>query len=93
MINNIEKLMQKNLISENLTLSKMIEDIVPITKPDYTNIELDADKKETFSMVVFKKQNTLTKIIKNFLIGFEKIKIIMALRDFKIEKKEEQQKC
>ena len=89
MNNNIEKLMQKNLISENIAISKMIEDIVPITKPDYTNIEIDANKKETFSMVVFKKQNILAKIIKNFLISFEKVKIIMALRDFKIEKKEE----
>lgn len=89
MNNNIEKLMQKNLISENIALSKMIEDIVPITKPDYTNIEIDANKKETFSMVVFKKQNILAKIIKNFLISFEKVKIIMALRDFTIEKKEE----
>ena len=47
----LKELMQISVISENTELSKMLEDIVPKKEKRFTDLELEADKKETFSLI------------------------------------------
>ena len=89
MDNNLEKLMQKKIISENLILSNMIKDIVPKIKEKYTSLELETNKQEAFSLVVYKNQNIFMRFFKSISIYVEKLKIMRYLKDFKLEKKEE----
>lgn len=84
--NNLDKIMQKSIISENFNLSKMIEDIVPIKDQQYTNVELEANKKEEFSLVVYQKQTVFTKFLRAISISLEKIKIIRNLSKYKVPK-------
>lgn len=85
MDNNLEKLMQKNIVKEDVNLSKMIEDIVPKTEQLYTNRELEVSKKESFSLVVYKKRTILTRIVRAISISLEKFKIIKDLRNFELD--------
>ena len=84
--NNLDKIMQKSIISENIYLSKMIEDIVPNIEQKYTNVELEANKKEEFSLVVYQKQNILTRFFKMISISIEKLKIMKKIRRFELKK-------
>ena len=47
--------MQIKVISENTILSDMIKDIIPTTKIRFTDLELEANKKQEFSLIVYKK--------------------------------------
>ena len=89
MENNLDKLMQKNIICENIELSKLVQDIVPKIEKRYTNIELDANKNETFSLVVYKKQTLFTRIFKAISITLEKFKIMRNLREFELNSVED----
>lgn len=89
MENNLDKLMQKNIICENLELSKLIEDIMPKIEQRYTDIELDANKNETFSLVVYKKQTLFTKVFKAISITLEKFRIMRNLKDFELNRVED----
>lgn len=82
MENNLDRLMLKNIICENRELSQLIEDIVPKMEQRYTNIELDANKNETFSLVVYKKQTLFTRVFKAISIALEKFRIMKNLRKF-----------
>ena len=84
--NNLDKLMQKSVISENIYLSKMIEDIVPNIEQKYTNVELEANKKEEFSLVVYQKQNIFTRFLKIISISIEKLRIMKNIREFELKK-------
>ncbi len=84
--NNLDKIMQKSIISENIYLSKMIEDIVPNIEQKYTNVELEASKKEEFSLVVYQKQNILTRFFKMISISIEKLRIMKKIRGFELKK-------
>ena len=46
MSEEIKELMQKKVIGENEELSDMLADIVPVKEQRFTNLELDAEKKE-----------------------------------------------
>lgn len=89
MENNLDKLMQKNIICENLELSKLIEDIMPKIEQRYTDIELDANKNETFSLVVYKKETLFTKVFKAISIILEKFRIMRNLKDFELNRVED----
>lgn len=72
----IEELMQKSIISENTTLSEMIEDIVPKKEQRFTDLELEVTKKQQFSIVVYKKENFIVRFFKNIAYSTEKLKIM-----------------
>ena len=48
MSNELKELMQISVIGENKDLSNMIEDIMPVKEQRFTDLELSAEKKETF---------------------------------------------
>ena len=47
MSNELKELMTISIIGENKDLSNMLEDIVPIKELRFTDLELEAEKKET----------------------------------------------
>ena len=59
MSNELKELMQISIIGENKDLSSMLEDIVPVKEQRFTDLELEAEKKETFSIVLYKKENPI----------------------------------
>ena len=61
MSNELKELMQISIIGENKDLSNMLEDIVPIKEQRFTDLELEAEKKETFSIVLYKKENPIVR--------------------------------
>ena len=73
---NIKELIEPIVISENIELSSLIEDIVPRVERKFTNVELDAVKREEFSLVIYKKQNPFQKVVNSIILIFEKIRII-----------------
>ena len=75
MSEEIKELMQKKVIGENEELSNMLADIVPVKEQRFTNLELDAEKKETFSIVLYKKENPIIRFFKSLKISLEKLKI------------------
>ena len=77
----LKELMQITIVGENTELSKMIEDIVPIKENRFTDLELEASKKEDFSLVIYKKENILARFIKGIKISIEKIKIMNKSKD------------
>jgi len=85
---NLKELMQITIVSENKLLSQMIENIVPIKEKRFTDIELDAVKKQEFSLVVYKKENILTRLFKAIQMSFEKIKIMRHSRKFEVNRNE-----
>ena len=83
---NIKELMQISVINENINLSEMIQDIIPIKEQIFTNLELEAEKKHEFSVVVYKKQNPFIKFFNSIRFAFEKIRIMKHSREFELEK-------
>lgn len=81
MSEEIKELMQKKVIGENEELSDMLADIVPVKEQRFTNLELDAEKKETFSIVLYKKENPIIRFFKSLKISLEKLKIMGKSRE------------
>ena len=81
MSEEIKELMQKKVIGENEELSNMLVDIVPVKEQRFTNLELDAEKKETFSIVLYKKENPIIRFFKSLKISLEKLKIMGKSRE------------
>ena len=86
-MNKLDELMGKVILSENELLSQMIEDIIPIKENRFTNLEIEANKKQEFSIVVYKKENILVKFFKNIRFTLEKLKIVKHSKNF-IENRE-----
>ena len=84
---NLEELMQISVISENLEL---IQDIIPIQEQKFTNLEIDAENKHEFSVVIYKKQNPIIKLFKSIRFTWEKFKIMKHSKEFQISKIENQ---
>lgn len=81
MSEEIKELMQKKVIGENEELSDMLADIVPVKEQRFTNLELDAEKKENFSIVLYKKENPIIRFFKSLKISLEKLKIMEKSRE------------
>ena len=81
-MNRLDEFMGKQLISENIDLSAMLDDIIPVNTNRFTNIELEADKKQEFRIVVYKKENILVRFWKNLKFGLEKLNIIKRSKSF-----------
>ena len=86
MDNNLKELMQINVIIENTELSDMIKDIIPTKEQRFTNLELEAEKKQEFSLVVYKKTNPLVSFIRSIKFTFEKIRIMKHSKEFDLAK-------
>lgn len=78
----LKELMQISIIGENTDLSNMIADIVPVKENRFTDLELEANKKEDFSIVVYKKENPIIRFFKGIRYVLEKIKIMRESREF-----------
>ena len=76
MSKEIEELMQKSIISENIILSEMIEDIIPKKEQRFTDLEMEITKKQQFSVVVYKKENFLVRFFKSISYSIEKFRIM-----------------
>lgn len=83
---NLKELMQINVIREDTNLSKMIQDIIPTKEQRFTNLELEAEKKQEFSLVIYKKQNPFISLFHSIKFAFEKFRIIKHSRDFEVTK-------
>ena len=83
---NIKELMQISVVSENINLSEMIQDIIPTKEQRFTNLELEAEKKQEFSLVIYKKTNPLVSFIRSIKFTFEKFKIMKHSREFEVVK-------
>ena len=81
MSNELKELMQISVIGENKDLSNMIEDIMPVKEQRFTDLELAAEKKETFSIVLYKKENPIVKFFKGLKMSIEKLRIMGKLRE------------
>ena len=81
MSEEIKELMQKKVIGENEELSDMLADIVPVKEQRFTNLELDDEKKENFSIVLYKKENPIIRFFKSLKISLEKLKIMGKSRE------------
>ena len=76
MSNELKELMQISVIGENKDLSNMIEDIMPVKEQRFTDLELATEKKETFSIVLYKKENPIVKFFKGLKMSIEKLRIM-----------------
>ena len=83
---NLKELMQKSIVNEFTELSDMIKDIIPRKEQKFTNLEIAAEKKNEFSLVIYKKQNPLISFWHSIKFTFEKIRIIRHSRDFEVAK-------
>ena len=81
MSNELKELMQISIIGENKDLSNMLEDIVPIKEQRFTDLELEAEKKETFSIVLYKKENPIIRFFKGIKMSLEKFRIMGKSRE------------
>jgi len=81
MSNELKELMQISIIGENKDLSNMLEDIVPIKEKRFTDLELEAEKKETFSIVLYKKENPIVRFFKGIKMSLEKFRIMGKSRE------------
>lgn len=77
----MDNFIQKSIIGEDINLSNMLADIVPIKEQKFTDLELEANKKETFSVVVYKKQNPIVRFFKSIKLSFEKLRIMSKTRE------------
>ena len=84
----VEELMQKSVVKENQVLSDMVKDIEPKMEQErrFTDLELEAEKKETFSIVVYKKENPIVRFYKNIKFSLEKIKIMNNSKEFELQR-------
>ena len=78
----MEELMQKTIISEDIVLSKMIEDIEPKPKIRFTDLEIEVNKKQEFSVVIYKKENVVKRILKTIRYALEKFRIMRHSQEF-----------
>ena len=87
----VEELMQKSVVKENQVLSDMVKDIEPKMEQErrFTDLELEAEKKETFSIVVYKKENPIVRFFKNIKFSLEKIKIMNSSKEFELQKQDQ----
>lgn len=85
-MNKLDELMEKNLISENEILSQMIEDIVPLKQERFTDLEIEANRKQEFSVVVYKKDNLLVRFFKNIRFSIEKLRIMRHSKEYELTK-------
>lgn len=76
------ELMQVKIIGEDIELSKLIQDIVPIQERKFTDIEMEVAKKEEFSLVLYRKENPIVKFIKSIKFVFERFSIMRNSREF-----------
>ena len=83
---NLKELMQISVISENTELSDMIKDLIPKEEQKFTTLELEAEKKQEFSLVIYKKQNPLVSFWHSIKLAFEKTKIIRHSKEFELSK-------
>ena len=83
---NFNELMQISVISENIELSKMIQDVVPTQERGFTNLALEAENKHEFSVVIYKKQNPLVKFFNSIRFTIEKFKIMKHSNEFQFSK-------
>ena len=90
MSNELKELMQISIIGENKDLSNMIEDIMPVKEQRFTDLELAAEKKETFSIVLYKKENPIIRFFKEVKFGFEKLRIMNKTREIDYAKNRNQ---
>lgn len=81
MSNELKELMQISIIGENKDLSNMLVDIVPIKEQRFTDLELEAEKKETFSIVLYKKENPIVRFFKGIKMSLEKFRIMGKSRE------------
>ena len=81
MSNELKELMQISIIGENKDLSNMLEDIVPIKEQRFTDLELEGEKKETFSIVLYKKENPIVRFFKGIKMSLEKFRIMGKSRE------------
>ena len=81
-MNKLDELMEKIVLDENEFLSQMIEDIVPVKENLFTNLEIEANKKQEFSIVVYKKENIFKKLFKSIRFSLERLKIIKHSKNF-----------
>ena len=88
MSNELKELMQISIIGEDKDLSNMLADIVPVKERKFTDLELEANKKETFSVVVYKKQNPIVRFFKSIKLSFEKLRIMSKTREVSYVKNE-----
>ena len=84
----MDNFIQKSIIGEDINLSNMLADIVPIKEQKFTDLELEANKKETFSVVVYKKENPIVRFFKNIKLSFEKLRIMSKTREVSYVKNE-----
>lgn len=82
----LKELMQIKIINEDVNLSKLIEDIMPVKENKFTDLELEANKNEEFSLVIYKKENPVLKFFKKLKFSFEKFKIMKHSMEFQPEK-------
>ena len=81
MSNELKELMQISIIGENKELSNMLADIIPIKEQRFTDLELEAEKKETFSIVLYKKENPIVRFFKGIKMSLEKFRIMGKSRE------------
>ncbi len=84
----MDNFIQKSIIGEDINLSNMLADIVPIKERKFTDLELEANKKETFSVVVYKKENPIVRFFKSIKLSFEKLRIMSKTREVSYVKNE-----
>lgn len=81
MSNELKELMQISIIGENKDLSNMLADIIPVKEQRFTDLELEAEKKETFSLVLYKKENPIVRFFKEIKMSLEKFRIMGKSRE------------
>ena len=81
MSNELKELMQISIIGENKDLSNMLADIIPIKEQRFTDLELEVEKKETFSIVLYKKENPIVRFFKEIKMSLEKFRIMGKSRE------------
>ena len=81
MSNELKELMQISIIGENKDLSNMLADTIPIKEQRFTDLELEAEKKETFSIVLYKKENPIVRFFKGIKMSLEKFRIMGKSRE------------
>lgn len=89
MSNELKELMQISIIGENKDLSNMLADIIPIKEQRFTDLELEAEKKETFSIVLYKKENPIVRFFKGIKMSLEKFRIMGKSREIDYARKSE----
>ena len=84
----MDNFIQKSIIGEDINLSNMLADIVPIKEQKFTDLELEANKKETFSVVVYNQENPIVRFFKSIKLSFEKLRIMSKTREVSYVKNE-----